>query len=187
MNLIMKNYFKGVLVLLFALLFMPTYADALTNINRIDLNYSVKKPLIDGLSFHDDDLDTSFVFNYDSSAPYYMEIYDDYYVLNSMWYCPYNDGRKCPINEARLVDELKFGYYTYASIEVDAKDGYDFDENNLDKIEVYINGEKLKDSDRTTPESLELQQLFAKMADEGVEYVVMEVSSQSLKLHRVDG
>ena len=54
-------------------------------------------------------------------------------------------------------------------------------------IAIYINGEKLKDSDRTTPESLELQQLFAKMVDEGVEYVVMEVSSQSLKLHRVDG
>ena len=54
-------------------------------------------------------------------------------------------------------------------------------------IAIYINGQKLKDSDRTTPESLELQQLFAKMVDEGVEYVVMEVSSQSLKLHRVDG
>ena len=54
-------------------------------------------------------------------------------------------------------------------------------------IAIYINGEKLKDSDRTTPESLELQQLFAKMVNDGVEYVVMEVSSQSLKLHRVDG
>ena len=54
-------------------------------------------------------------------------------------------------------------------------------------IAIYINGEKIKDSDRTTPESLELQQIFAKMVEEGVEYVVMEVSSQSLKLHRVDG
>ena len=54
-------------------------------------------------------------------------------------------------------------------------------------IAIYINGQKLKESDRTTPESLELQQLFAKMVEEGVEYVVMEVSSQSLKLHRVDG
>ncbi len=53
-------------------------------------------------------------------------------------------------------------------------------------IATYINGKKLKDSDRTTPESLELQQIFKKMADEGVEVVVMEVSSQSLKLHRVD-
>ena len=47
-------------------------------------------------------------------------------------------------------------------------------------------GKKVEDSDRTTPESLELQQLFNQMVEEGVEYVVMEVSSQSLKLHRVD-
>lgn len=54
-------------------------------------------------------------------------------------------------------------------------------------IATYINGKKLRDSDRTTPESLELQQIFKQMVDEGVEIVVMEVSSQSLKLHRVDG
>ena len=54
-------------------------------------------------------------------------------------------------------------------------------------IAIYINGKKIADSERTTPESLELQRLFAKMVEEGVEYVVMEVSSQSLKLHRVDG
>lgn len=54
-------------------------------------------------------------------------------------------------------------------------------------IATYINGKKIKESDRTTPESLELQQTFKMMADEGVEVVVMEVSSQSLKLHRVDG
>ena len=54
-------------------------------------------------------------------------------------------------------------------------------------IATYINGKKIKDSDRTTPEGLELQQIFAQMVKEGVEAVVMEVSSQSLKLHRVDG
>ena len=54
-------------------------------------------------------------------------------------------------------------------------------------IATYINGKKIKDSDRTTPESLELQQLFRQMVDEGVEVCVMEVSSQSLKLHRVAG
>ena len=54
-------------------------------------------------------------------------------------------------------------------------------------IATYINGEKIKDSDRTTPESIELQRDFAQMAEAGVEAVVMEVSSQSLKLHRVDG
>ena len=54
-------------------------------------------------------------------------------------------------------------------------------------IATYINGQKLKDNDRTTPESLELQQIFSQMVAAGVEAVVMEVSSQSLKLHRVDG
>lgn len=54
-------------------------------------------------------------------------------------------------------------------------------------IAVYINGKKLEDSARTTPESIELQEIFAKMVKENVEYVVMEVSSQSLKLDRVNG
>lgn len=54
-------------------------------------------------------------------------------------------------------------------------------------IAVYINGKKLEDSSRTTPESIELQEIFAKMVKEKVEYVVMEVSSQSLKLDRVHG
>ncbi|MBQ3413989.1 MAG: UDP-N-acetylmuramoyl-L-alanyl-D-glutamate--2,6-diaminopimelate ligase [Clostridia bacterium] len=54
-------------------------------------------------------------------------------------------------------------------------------------IATIINGKKLKDSDRTTPESLELQQIFNEMVKEKVEVVVMEVSSQSLKLNRVAG
>ena len=53
-------------------------------------------------------------------------------------------------------------------------------------IATYLNGEKIKESERTTPESLELQKEFAQMVEAGVEVVVMEVSSQSLKLHRVD-
>ena len=53
-------------------------------------------------------------------------------------------------------------------------------------IGTYINGEKIADNDRTTPESIELQKIFATMAEQKVEYVIMEVSSQSLKLHRVD-
>lgn len=39
----------------------------------------------------------------------------------------------------------------------------------------------------TTPNSLELQQLFAEMVEEGAEYVVMEVSSHALELDRVYG
>ena len=54
-------------------------------------------------------------------------------------------------------------------------------------IANYIGDECLGYSNRTTPESLELQELFYKMAKAKVEYVVMEVSSQSLKLSRVEG
>ncbi len=54
-------------------------------------------------------------------------------------------------------------------------------------IATYIGDKKLEDSDRTTPDSIKLQSLFAKMVEEKCSAVVMEVSSQSLKLHRVDG
>ena len=53
-------------------------------------------------------------------------------------------------------------------------------------VACYIGSKKLMDSDRTTPEALDLQAMFRQMADEGCEYVIMEVSSQSLKLGRVD-
>ena len=39
----------------------------------------------------------------------------------------------------------------------------------------------------TTPESLELQKYLREMANDGIKYVVMEVSSQALKVGRVDG
>ncbi|MBR0276900.1 MAG: UDP-N-acetylmuramoyl-L-alanyl-D-glutamate--2,6-diaminopimelate ligase [Clostridia bacterium] len=42
-------------------------------------------------------------------------------------------------------------------------------------------------TERTTPEALEMMQLFDKMVKEGCAYAVMEVSSHSLDLHRVDG
>lgn len=49
-----------------------------------------------------------------------------------------------------------------------------------------ING-KVLPTERTTPESYELYELFAEMVKEGVEYVIMEVSSHSLYLSRVCG
>ncbi|MCI9000347.1 MAG: UDP-N-acetylmuramoyl-L-alanyl-D-glutamate--2,6-diaminopimelate ligase [Clostridia bacterium] len=54
-------------------------------------------------------------------------------------------------------------------------------------IAIYIGEKKIKDSTRTTPESIELQKIFANMVEENVDVVVMEVSSQSLKLNRVYG
>lgn len=46
-------------------------------------------------------------------------------------------------------------------------------------------GETVLPSEHTTPESLELQELFSEMADSGVDYIVMEISSHSLELSRV--
>ncbi len=51
----------------------------------------------------------------------------------------------------------------------------------------YIGNKNLGESNRTTPESIELQRLFNQMVEDKVDTVVMEVSSQSLKLHRVEG
>lgn len=53
-------------------------------------------------------------------------------------------------------------------------------------IANYI-GDKKMHSERTTPESLELQGLFNEMSLEGVDYCIMEVSSHSLFLDRVYG
>ena len=54
-------------------------------------------------------------------------------------------------------------------------------------IAVYIGDNKVKNSDRTTPESNKLQEILDKMYKIGIEVVIMEVSSQSLKLDRVAG
>ena len=48
-------------------------------------------------------------------------------------------------------------------------------------------GDKVIPTERTTPESLELQALMEQMRQEDVTDVMMEVSSHSLDLHRVDG
>lgn len=53
-------------------------------------------------------------------------------------------------------------------------------------IEVII-GDRHIHAVNTTPESWLVQQYFAEMVDAGLKYVVMEVSSQALKLDRVSG
>jgi UDP-N-acetylmuramoyl-L-alanyl-D-glutamate--2,6-diaminopimelate ligase len=49
-----------------------------------------------------------------------------------------------------------------------------------------IIGDRVLEAKNTTPESYELAKLFRDMANEGCNFVVMEVSSHSLALHRVD-
>ena len=48
-------------------------------------------------------------------------------------------------------------------------------------------GDEVIPTERTTPESFELQALFARMRDAGCSHVVMEVSSHALTLDRVGG
>ncbi len=48
-------------------------------------------------------------------------------------------------------------------------------------------GQRVLPTERTTPESLDLQKLLSDMRDEGCEFAVMEVSSHSLVLDRVAG
>ena len=48
-------------------------------------------------------------------------------------------------------------------------------------------GDRVLPTERTTPESYELQKLFREMVDSGCDYCVMEVSSHSLELDRVAG
>jgi UDP-N-acetylmuramoyl-L-alanyl-D-glutamate--2,6-diaminopimelate ligase len=48
-------------------------------------------------------------------------------------------------------------------------------------------GSRVIETERTTPESVDLQRILREMKDEGVELVVMEVSSHSLDQHRVHG
>jgi len=51
----------------------------------------------------------------------------------------------------------------------------------------YIVGDHVEKAVNTTPDALELQRLFARMRDAGLQSVVMEVSSHALSLGRVKG
>lgn len=53
-------------------------------------------------------------------------------------------------------------------------------------VGAFMNGRSVP-TEHTTPESYELQKLFAMMVEEGCQYMVMEVSSQGIKMDRVAG
>lgn len=54
-------------------------------------------------------------------------------------------------------------------------------------IATYINDNKVENSERTTPEGNKLQKILSEMYKLGVEVVIIEVSSQSIKLDRIAG
>ena len=74
---------------------------------------------------------------------------------------------------------------TFMVKEILEKQGYKV--GLIGTIANYIGEVCLGDSSRTTPESIELQKLFARMVEEKCQVAVMEVSSQSLKMDRVYG
>lgn len=57
----------------------------------------------------------------------------------------------------------------------------------IGSIAVYVNDEKIEDTDRTTPESIEIQKHLAMMVEKNVDVAIIEVSSQAMKLNRVTG
>lgn len=57
----------------------------------------------------------------------------------------------------------------------------------IGSIAVYVNGEKIEDTDRTTPESIEIQKYLSKMVEQKTDVAIIEVSSQAMKLDRVTG
>lgn len=54
-------------------------------------------------------------------------------------------------------------------------------------VGYFIGTEKVADAVNTTPESVDLHRFFARAVREGCTHLVMEVSSQALKLHRTAG
>ena len=57
----------------------------------------------------------------------------------------------------------------------------------IGSIAIYIGDKKLEEMDRTSAESYKLQKVLAHMVKEKVDIVVLEVSSQAMKLDRVTG
>lgn len=57
----------------------------------------------------------------------------------------------------------------------------------IGSIAIYINDEKQEDMDRTSAESYKLQKVLRMMVEKHVDIVVLEVSSQAMKLDRVTG
>lgn len=49
------------------------------------------------------------------------------------------------------------------------------------------NGQEEKNAENTTPEAIELYRILAQSVDNGLEYMVMETSSQGFKYNRLDG
>lgn len=77
-------------------------------------------------------------------------------------------------------------YYMKAVVDDYLKARKQKDSAVISSIDIY-DGKSRTESHITTPEAVELQRHLRNALDCGMEYVQMEVSSQALKYHRVDG
>ena len=57
----------------------------------------------------------------------------------------------------------------------------------IGSIGIFLNDEQLEETDRTTPESIDIQRLLAYFVEQGADAAVIETSSQAMKLDRVYG
>ncbi|MCI9233537.1 MAG: UDP-N-acetylmuramoyl-L-alanyl-D-glutamate--2,6-diaminopimelate ligase [Bacilli bacterium] len=73
-------------------------------------------------------------------------------------------------------------FLTYqAFLKLEKKSAY------IGTIGFYVNGEKIKDLPNTTPEINEIYEMLLYAKENGVEYVMMEISSHALSMNRVEG
>ena len=76
-------------------------------------------------------------------------------------------------------------YFVKAILDTYLKDQGKAPAGLISSITNYL-GDGEEEAQNTTPESLDLQAYLARMVEAGLEYAVLEVSSQALKYHRTD-
>ena len=106
-------------------------------------------------------------------------------VLANMYYCrPWQDLRLVGIGGTK--GKSTSTYYMKAIVDDYLEAQQRKESAVISSIDIY-DGKQLIESHITTPEAIELQRYLRNALDCGIEYAQMEISSQALKYHRVDG
>ena len=130
-----------------SILFLPSFVIAKENINKIDLN-------VEGMDTIDDSytgVEAEMTISYSGRENSHVSNGNN----KSIYQCP--TSTKCLPNDESLKrvdsDKLMANHYTYVELEIFADEygnelenpSYDFDKDNLENIEVWINGTKRDD------------------------------------------